>query len=367
MISIKVLVFLLFLTCATISFSTIVENEDESMSTTERAKKGKRVSRRKSKGCFEQSAFDKWDPPAVQCSPARCSSGFQSLCTAKKVRTVITYCKQRNRRGRCKKLVSRRGFINKCVRKCKPANAANAHGDPHLTAFDGVRFDFQGEDNKQYAVFGRSNGGDFLTTQMREADWWADAKNAKATYFDQFGLTIGGAGNHKLQASIVGRDRDASKFSMRLALDGEIIEAKEQEIELSENSGMVRVEMDGDQVVRAVVTTADAEYELSGEKLWKFNRHLDVKVSLLHDPSPEYKYYGLLGESLNRVLGTEEEEDIVVRANFEDMEQAMRSKFTVDSLFPSIGREINLDVVARISRQANVDLTDLSYSASIIR
>lgn len=289
-------------------------------------------------GCDAVSEWKKWDPKIPTCSDTICPRRNKASCTVEKIR---------------QKKDGVWGFVKRCTPKCVPS--ANGNGDPHLTAFDGTRFDFQGEANKHYSVFGRT-GGDMLVTRMRESPW--TFRGHRATFFNEFGLRVG---NSKVHAALVPKEDDASQWSMEVTLDGE--KAVGGESDLPDAAGKLIVDMNGKDGPDVTVITTDAEYQLSGRKLWKMSGHLDVKVNLLQMPSAQHKYLGLLGESLNRILGTEKGEELAVRQEV-DIEMTMRSKFAVDSLFPVVQEAVKLNSSVRMARQTDFDLIGMVFSAS---
>lgn len=270
------------------------------------------------RGCYEVGAFHVRRPPPVICSlPRRCnhSSRF-ALCRIERVRAYDTKCKQYDRRGHCKRMVKRRGWVNVCIRRCRSITEANGSGDPHFTTFDGRLFDFQGEVNKFYVVFSKSSGGDRLVTRMRGSRY----KNygVKSTYFDAFGLTTGGSSDtvvNKIQIETVLRnggnssddlERTEQKWSVRVSVNGEMVNSNEI-ISLCPGSGSrdhrtVQIEKDGSQIINVTITTPDAVYRVRAKKLWKVTRHLDITIGLRHSPSARFTYGGLLGHTLNSAV-----------------------------------------------------------------
>lgn len=305
-----------------------------------------------------------------------------------------------------------------CVRRCKKVDVeirsddddnkddppvANGSGDPHLTTFDGRKFDFQGVANKHYVVFSRSNGGDRLVTRMRASPF--SNHGVKATYFDAFGLSTNVNGDsvenvHKIQIETVPRsnsDKQAGevnesdkdqKWSVRVNVNGKVID-NEGEISLGpDNEGdatTMAIEKDGAEIVKVAVTTRDASYSVRAKKMWRVTRHLDISVNLRHTPAPDqFVYDGLLGHTLNKIVygekddnalsllgkttGREVEGDVDADAE-KKLELAMRAKFETSSLFPdeATNNEVKLQPVSRMSKTRPVELMqeDIGLSASI--
>lgn len=219
---------------------------------------------------------------------------------------------------------------------CVPASAVQ---DPHITGFDGTKFDFQGVPKKTYAIFGRV-GGDLLVSRMRASGFKIYKPRVWKTYFAEFGLTTAGP---KVRVALVPKGK---KWTSRVFVDDKPITSnfdnKHAKISLLDNGKTVHV------------STQETKYRftVAGERNAK-SRHLNVDFELLKKPSVEHKYVGVVGMTLNRALGHNVHEGLGLSKELQttlrksgqfagikpiawnfDFETTMRHYFEVDELFP---------------------------------
>lgn len=306
----------------------------------------------------QESTWHRFKPKAVKCTIVKsCGAGFTTYCDVKKIEK-FTWVKGKRSKG----------FLNKCVRTCKPDDTAGGSGDPHLTSFDGKRFDFQGVAGSHYMVFSKSAGGDQLVTRMRGSPF--SNHGSKATYFDAFGLSVG---SHKIMMETVPRPGSDDKWSLRVRVNGGD-EITDDEFSVGDDEAVLSMnKQDSNGNPMVIVTTKDAEYKISAKKMWRITRHLDISMSLKHTPSKEFKYDGLLGHTLNGMVGNEQEGELAMLGATRDvvtekqLEQTMRSKFITSSLFPVREVEdVKLNTVHRMASYDNNNLSGFTFTASIV-
>ncbi len=215
---------------------------------------------------------------------------------------------------------------------------AGGKGDPHITGFDGTKFDFQGVPERTYAIFGRV-GGDLLVTRMRASGFKIHRARTLKTYFNEFGLTTAGP---KVRVMLVPRGR---WWTSRVLVD-------DKPITRNFNNKHVRISL----LKRGAavhVSTLETKYRFTVGSAKAHARHLNVDFELLKKPSVEHKYVGVVGMTLNRAIGHKVHPGLDVSTDLKTLlrksrkgsgiknikwtkkrEMTMRRFFEVDDLFP---------------------------------
>lgn len=181
----------------------------------------------------------------------------------------------------------------KCHGSLRLCERPGARNDPHITGFDGSKFDFHGVPKRTYAIFGRI-GGDLLVARMRGSGYkqFGGRKSVAKTYFNEFGLRISENGP-KVHVVLV---RDSHlKWTSRVTVNGRVIKN-------NYNGAGISVRFAKRGIVQ--VASKEVKYHFSSLRLSdRRHRHLDVAFELLQTPQRSHKYVGIVGITLNHALG----------------------------------------------------------------
>lgn len=180
-----------------------------------------------------------------------------------------------------------------------------------------------------------------LVTQMRGVKLPSSrGEKATHTFFDSFGLQV--RTGKKVGLSFDRVIEEKAIWKPIVTIDG---------TSLKKNyfADDVKVIMNEDG--RIFVTTDQHRFIFQAVHQNGYATHrFDFNMNLIGDASQTADYTGILGFTLNNVLGREVHPDLDVSAREScDLEAALRERFQVDSLFPEKEEEVTLPVVARIN------------------
>lgn len=271
-----------------------------------------------------------------------------------------------NKKPRCKgevKSTFRWGKRIKCIVKCKPVKrnykcirgTPGGHGDPHLVGFDNSAFDFHGEGEKNYIIFGKPKG-DLLVTKMR-ANWRVRGDGVRKTFFNEFGVQTADS-EHQVKISLVEKELASREYKVQVELNGKPVTEETKADNLNINFD--------EELEWITVKTGDTMFKFHGKKLNDASlHHLDVEIHLIERPNPSLKYVGVLGVTLNRAMGLKTSEEFNLSQRAVELEASLRKRFEVVSLFPSIdGDEDDLSGVVRgLVSTKDVILTERNWIA----
>lgn len=213
---------------------------------------------------------------------------------------------------------------------CVPT--ANGNGDPHMTAFDGSSFSFQGVAGQHYVLFG-SPRGDLLTTRMRGTRRPQPGTNTTGTFFDAFGIRTASGRRVRVVLAKDSGGRKGRLFRPVVSVDGTLVES-----EGSFEGVSITIADQGESVE---IATSQTRFAIHGVALnEKEERHMDVSIKLVGRPDKSSEYVGVLGFTLNKVNGRRIHKDLsIADRSVQDLETAMRRRFSVQSLFPQLGKQ----------------------------
>lgn len=212
-----------------------------------------------------------------------------------------------------------------------PADCVSPGGtaDPHMTAFDGSSFSFQGVGGRHYVLFGHPRG-DVLTTRMRATERQQPGTNATGTFFDAFGIRT--ASGRRVRVVLA---KDVIGLKGRLyrpvvSVDGAVIYSKGKFDGLNVSMGK-----NGESVE---IATTRTRFKIQAAGLNDDDgRHMNMGIKLIGRPEMTQDYMGVLGFTLNKVNGRKIDADLCVAdRSVHDLELAMRRRFGVNSLFPDL-------------------------------
>lgn len=247
---------------------------------------------------------------------------------------LIVFCRRRGTPGR------------RCIVR------SQAENDPHITGFDGSKFDFHGVPNRKYAIFGRI-GGEMLVANMRASGYRLWRPYVAKTYFSEFGFQSAADGP-KVRIAMV---PDGKAWRSQVTVDGQVVT---RNYVGKDTSVMFPAKN------RVHVITAETKYRFALMRPTDMrHRHLNVDMELLTTPMSAHQYVGVVGMTLNRALGHNVHKGLAVedmrtsirkfgsnpaRSPFKwssKMEYTMRRFFEVDNLFPPV--DTNTAVLGGIS------------------
>lgn len=252
---------------------------------------------------------------------------------------VVSYCKPGKvcvREGQCnasrnsglKQRCSRSGEVR---RSCKTPDSSALH-DPHMRGFDGTEFGFHGIHDHMYVVFGRK-GGDLVVGRMSSTKKIV-RDGVNATYFGEFGLTIGGSKDLvHLRFEQPSDTLHDEYFATRL--NGKLVTS-------TVHSKTLKLSIDA--VTKTVkISSADATYIINAVKTGYEGHHFNLKLLIEHKPSAKENYLGILGATLNRKTGRDVSLEFGNTLRAVELENHLRAMFEVNSIFPKHLNDAEVD------------------------
>lgn len=237
----------------------------------------------------------------------------------------------RNNMGDCSNAGRGNADIS-CTPICVRCDDGASNGDPHIHGFDKTYFDFHGENNRNYVLFGKQH--DSLVVAKIRSTPEIFAENMHKSYFSEFGVQL--ADSHDRMHFFMERSDVEKKWSLKVTLNNRPIES---DTELTSAS----VKFSKDNSVK--IHTAENVFTVKAVSLCsRYRRHIDLGVRIKSKGNAaDNVYTGVLGMTLDRILGSTIHEDVHIKPhqrNFKTVEaqvrfeEEMRKHYDVPSLFP---------------------------------
>lgn len=210
-----------------------------------------------------------------------------------------------------------------CVQVRYPSSGSST-GDPHLTGFDKSRFDFHGENNRFYLIFGGENE-DILTAQVRATSELYFGVNK--TYFEQVAIMTTNNRNLRFYMSKKG----TQAYKLKIVENG-------RSLDTSKPYGHIRVSKSMEDNSISVKTRRTTFRIKMVSAKSKFRHHLDVHISRNSHYSSrgDSHFTGVLGSTLSNTSQAARLQQIIrTGVQRRKLEMEMRKLFEVDSLFPN--------------------------------